>query len=226
MKYFYLYIFGLVVFIIGISYYNTINASLYTEQFNNNSIKNYVLMGDSILNNVSYVPSGKNIEALLKKQAPDDNVINLAKNDTTMTQIPPQIDNLRELDAKYNDSNTIIFLSVGGNDILATYERNETPDFDDMIKEKYKKLVDSIKIVAPEAKLYLLDLYFPRNKENQQFWPVITEWNNKLTTFALNNNASIFKVSSILTEPDDFTNKVEPSAIGGQKIVDAMLKMY
>ena len=224
MKYFYLYIFGLVFFIIGMSYYNTLNFSLYTEQFSNNSIKNYVLMGDSILNNYSYVPDGKNVAALLKKQTPDGHVVNLAKNDAIMPQIPPQIDKLRELDSKYNDSNTIIFLSVGGNDILMSYENNKKPDFDLMIEE-YKKLVDSIKIVAPKAKLYLLDLYFPRNKENEKFWPVITEWNNKLSKFAADNNVSIFKVSSILTEPDDFTNQIEISAIGGQKMVDAMLQV-
>lgn len=222
MKYFYLYIFGLVVFIIGISYYNTLNASFYTEQFNNNSIRNYILMGDSILNNLSYVPAGKNISALLKKKTPDGHVMNLAKNDATIPQIPPQIDQLRELPEKQNDSNTLIFLSVGGNDMLASYENNEKPDFDHMIEE-YNKLVESIKIVAPKAKLYLLDLYFPRNKENEKFWPVITEWNNKLTKYAMNNNVSIFKVSSILTESDDFTNKVEPSAIGGQKMVDEMI---
>ena len=224
MKYFYLYIFGLVIFIIGVSYYNTLNTSFYTEQFNNNIIRNYILMGDSVLNNYSYVSDGKNIEALLKKQAPDSHIVNLAHNDATIPQIPPQIDKLRELPEKYNDSNTIIFLSVGGNDMLAKYENNQNPDFDYMIEE-YKKLTDSIKIVAPKAKLYLLDLYFPRNKENQQYWPFIPEWNNKFTKFSLDNNLSIFKVSSILTEPDDFTNKIEPSAIGGQKMVDGMLKV-
>ena len=224
MKYFYLYIFGLVFFIIGMSYYNTLKSSLYTEQFNNNSIKNYVLMGDSILNNNSYVPDGKSIASLLKKQTPHGHVVNLAKNDAIMSQIPPQIDKLRELDSKYNDSNTIIFLSVGGNNILMIYENNQTPDFDVMIEE-YKKLVDSIKIVAPKAKLYLVDLYFPRNEENQKFWPVITEWNNKLSKYAMDNNVSVFKVSSILTGPDDFANKIEPSATGGQKMVDAMLKV-
>jgi lysophospholipase L1-like esterase len=181
-------------------------------------------MGDSILNNFSYVPDGKSVASLLKKQTPDGHVVNLAKNDAIMPQIPPQIDKLRELDSKYNDRNTIIFLSVGGNDILMNYENNEKPDFDLMIEE-YKKLVDSIKIVAPKAKLYLLDLYFPRNKENEKFWPIITEWNNKLSKYAEDNNVSIFKVSSILTEPDDFTNKIEPSAIGGQKMVDAMLQV-
>lgn len=222
MKYFYLYILGLVFFIIGMSYYNTLHASLYTEHFNNNSIKNYVLMGDSILNNNSYVPDGQGIATLLKKQTPHGHVVNLAKNDAIMPQIPPQIDKLRELDSKYNDSNTIIFLSVGGNDILMTYENHEKPDFDSMIEE-YKKLVDSIKIVASKAKLYLVDLYFPRNEENQIFWPIITEWNNKLSKYAQDNNVSIFKVSSILTEPDDFVNQIEPSATGGQKMVDAML---
>ena len=81
------------------SYYNTLNSSLYTEQFSNNSIKNYVLMGDSILNNFSYVPDGKSVASLLKKQTPDGHVVNLAKNDAIMPQIPPQIDKLRELDS-------------------------------------------------------------------------------------------------------------------------------
>jgi hypothetical protein len=224
MKYFYLYIFGLALFIIGMSYYNTLFASLYTEHFENNSILNYILMGDSVLNNYSYVSDGENIEALLKKYSPNSNIVNLANTDITISQIPPQIDKLSQLSEKQNNRNTIIFLSVGGNDILDNVENNKKPDFDHMFKE-YKKLIESIKIVSPESKLYLLDLYFPRNKENQQYWPIITEWNNKFTRFAFDNNVSIFKVSSILTEPDDFTNKIEPSAIGGKKIVDAILKL-
>jgi len=224
MKYVYLYIFSLVVFIIGMSYYNTLSASVHVEDFNNNSIRNYVLLGDSILDNYSYVPNGENIAALLKKKNQDGNVVSLAKNDTTIPYIPPQIDKLRELPASYNDSNTFIFLSVGGNDILAKYENNEKPNFDIMLEE-YNKLIESIKTVAPKAKIYLVDLYFPRNEENQRFWPVITEWNNKLTKYALDNNLSLFKISSILTDPEDFTNKIEPSSIGGQKMVDAMIKV-
>jgi len=224
MKHFYLYIFGLVVFIFGMSYYNTLTASVHIEYFNNNPIRNYILLGDSVLDNKSFVPDGENIAALLKKQNQDGHVVSLAKNDTTIPYVPPQISKIRELSASYNDSNTFIFLSVGGNDILVKYENNQKPNYDNMIEE-YNELIESIKIVAPNAKIYLVDLYFPRNKENQKYWPDITEWNEKLNKYALENNLSIFKVSSILTKPEDFANKIEPSSTGGQKMVDAMLKV-
>jgi len=212
MKYFYLYIFGLVVFIIGMSYYNTLNTSFYREGF---GITNYVLLGDSILNNSSYVSNGENIAALLQKKNPDGKVLCLATDGAKISNIPPQISSIPSL---YNDSNTIIFLSVGGNDIL---NNTHNPDFDTMLEE-YNKLIESIKIVAPEATLYLVDLYFPRNKDSEQYWQVITEWNNKLTKYASDNNVHIFNVSSILTKPEDFTG-IEPSSIGGQKMVDYMI---
>jgi hypothetical protein len=36
----------------------------------------------------------------------------------------------------------------------------------------------------------------------------------------------LFKVSGILKEPEDFTNNIEPSAIGSQKIADAIMEVY
>ena len=60
MKYFYLYIFILSIFIILMAYWNTYN---FKEGFNNN--RTYVLMGDSILKNNAYVSDGKSVESLV-----------------------------------------------------------------------------------------------------------------------------------------------------------------
>jgi hypothetical protein len=42
----------------------------------------------------------------------------------------------------------------------------------------------------------------------------------------MEKNLKLFKISNILTQPEDFTDGMEPSAIGGKKLVDEMLKIY
>ena len=41
-----------------------------------------------------------------------------------------------------------------------------------------------------------------------------------------NNIQRVFKISSILANPEDFIYEIEPSSIGSQKIVDAILSSY
>jgi len=222
MKYFYLYIFGLVCFIFAMSYYNTWNASSYTiKEGLDNKERTFVLMGDSVLNNFAYVPKGKSVFDLLKNKN-NGNVFNLAGSDTTIPYAYNQIDNIPD---SAKTSNTIIFLSIGGNDILEQSSNNEKPNLDAIIDD-YNKLVETIQVVAPKAKLYLVDLYFPRNKDYEKYYPIIQEWNNKLFTYSQKKQLPLFKVSGILKEPEDFTNNIEPSAIGSQKIADAIMEIY
>ena len=59
MDYFYLKIFGLILFIIAVSYWNTYCSSFIESFSSNKSSKAIVLLGDSILKNNSYVSIGK-----------------------------------------------------------------------------------------------------------------------------------------------------------------------
>lgn len=221
MKYFYLYIFGLVCFIFAMSYYNTWYSSFYAiKEGLGNKERNFVLMGDSVLDNFAYVPKDKSVFDLLKSQN-NGKVFNLAKNDTTIPYAYNQIDTIPD---SAKTSNTIIFLSVGGNDILEQSNSGK-PDVDALIEE-YNKLVETIQSVAPKAQLYLVDLYYPRNDKYEKYYPNIQEWNNKLFNYSQKKSISLFKISSILKAPEDFTNDIEPSATGGQKIVDTMLQIY
>ena len=67
MSYFYLKVFVLICFIIGISYWTTYNSSLF-ESFETKNKEPIVLLGDSILKNNSYVSNGKGIDELLEER--------------------------------------------------------------------------------------------------------------------------------------------------------------
>lgn len=227
MKYFYLYIFALVCFIVGMSYLNSHGFSQFVEGFNPNT-QYFLLLGDSILNNSVYVANGKSVNQLLD-QGTNNRTTCLAKDDVTITQVYDQINNISSI-LKSNSNNTTIFLSVGGNDML-----NQSTDKGDgsldskainTIFSAYKPLIKSIQTIMPGSQLVLLDIYYPDNIKYKQLHNAIREWNDKLYNYAKENNVSVLRVSDILIQPEDFTLAIEPSAIGGKKLVDAILQNY
>ena len=227
MEYFYLYIFGLIFFIVAVSYYNTYYSSF--KEGLGSGERGFLLMGDSILKNDAYVPQGKSIYDLLKKKFKDntsEKVAILARDESNVVDVYNQMERIPS--SYRNNNNTIIFLAVGGNDILNTQQKNgeTTKEMLTPIFDNYKKLVGSIREILPDATLYLFDLYYPRDKKYDKYYPIIQEWNNMVFNFALDKNIKIFKISNMLTQPEDFTQGLEPSAIGSEKIVDEMLKIY
>ena len=132
-----------------------------------------------------------------------------------------------------NSSSSTIFLSAGGNDILTHY----VDDNNDLTNKNilgtmfaaYKKLIKSIRTKMPNANIVLLDIYYPENITYKQYHPIINEWNEKIYNYASehkNNIKSVLKISNILTKGDDFTLGIEPSSIGSQKLVQAILTSY
>jgi len=224
MKYFYLYIFFLCVIILSFSYFNSIHSQ---ENFSSNPISSsnvIVLLGDSILKNNHYVSDGKSIEDLLNKKTNKFNkkIINYATDHSKIVDVYSQIS---EISTDLNTSSTSIFLSVGGNDILYYYVDQENNVTNTSILKtmfaSYVKLVQTIQMKLPKAKLFLIDIYFPQNQKYIKYYPIIREWNEMINKFASNskNNISgIVKISSSITQKEDFSNGFEPSEIGGQKI--------
>lgn len=225
MKYFYLIVFILSIFIVAKSYFN-----LLMEGFKTNGgdaiNKTYILMGDSILQNDAYVSDGKSVETLLLER--NKNTIGLAEDHSKITDVFLQVS---KLPITLNDPNTYIFLSAGGNDILSYYvdqgkDITNTSFLTTMFKA-YKKLVKSIQTRMPNAKLFLLDIYYPDNLTYQRFHSIIKEWNTMVYEFANNPQNKIdgvIKISNYLTQENDFSFGIEPSSIGGKKIVDLILQ--
>ena len=223
MKYFYLYVLLLFFVIISVSSF-THYYKYYAlrEHFSNND-KIYVLLGDSIIKNNSYVKNGKAIDDILNEKT-NGNSYCYAKDESTIVDIYSQLD---YIPSEFNKSSTAIFLSVGGNDILNIYADKEVNVKDtkvlNPIFNAYKKLIKSIQIKMPDSKLVLLDIYYPTNIKVAQYKPIIEEWNKLLSDFASMNNLQIINISEILTDSSDFTLNIEPSDTGGEKIANNIL---
>jgi hypothetical protein len=204
------------------SYRNTINI---IEGFNNNINRTYVLMGDSILKNNTYVSDGKSIESLIIER--NNKLCSFAEDHSKISDIFMQIN---KLPIELNNPTTYIFLSAGGNNILVHYvDNNEDITNTSILKPMfgaYKNLIKSIQARLPKAKIVLLDIYYPNNLQYTQFHSIIKEWNNMIYDFAdkpKNNIYSVIKISNYLTLDEDFSFGIEPSSSGGKKIVDLIL---
>jgi len=233
MEYFYIYIFGLLCFIVAMSYWNSYGFHLVEKEGFNSKKQQFLLLGDSILKNDLYVANGKSVDALLK-EATHGKTTCLAQNDATINNVYLQIDIIPESLISFSNSvkefkNTTIFLSIGGNDILEQYNTKDSSDKTKILNTiftHYKKLVKSIQNAMPNALIVLLDIYYPDNIKYRQYHKIIRKWNEKLNLYARENHLNILQISQILTKPEDFTLEIEPSAIGSEKLVNAIMKYY
>ena len=227
MKHFYLYILLLCFIIIAISTFtHYYKYYVLRESFdNNNSVKTYILLGDSIIKNNSYVKNGKAIDDILNEKT-NGNTHCYAKDDSTIVDIYSQLDSIP---SDLNKGSTIIFLSVGGNDILNNYADKEVSVKDtkvlDPIFNAYKILIKSIQTKMNDSKLVLLDIYYPTNIKLNQYKPILEEWNRLIANFASTNKLQIIKISNILIESTDFTLNIEPSESGGEKISNKLMSI-
>ena len=225
MKHFYLYILLLSFIIIAVSSFtHYYKYYVLREPFGNNKVdKTYVLLGDSILKNNSYVKNGKGIDDILNEKT-NNNTHCYAKDESTIVDVYSQLDSIP---SDLNKKTTTIFLSVGGNDILNNYADKEVSVKDTKVLEPifnaYKTLIKSIQTKMNESKLILLDIYYPRNIKFAQYKPILEEWNKMITDFASTNNLQVINISNILIESTDFTLNIEPSESGGKKIADNIL---
>lgn len=224
MKHFYIFIFFIffILYLLHLLLKNHI-----VEGFNSN--KTYILLGDSILKNDAYVKDGNSIENLLIKHNSDINLYSFAEDNSKIIDIYSQIS---KIPVEANNPDTYVFLSAGGNDILTHYvDQNEDITDTSILKpmfSSYKNLIKSISSRIPNAKIVILDIYYPDNLTYKQFHSIIKEWNNMIYDFVskpYNNIYSVIKISNQLTQGDDFSFGIEPSSNGGKKIVNLILSI-
>jgi hypothetical protein len=204
-------------------YYNTKEGFTNTRRE-----KTYILLGDSILKNDAYVSDGKSVENLIAER--NKNIYCFAEDHSQIVDVYSQID---KIPVEFNSSNTLIFLSAGGNDILTHYvDQNEDITNTSVLKpmfSSYKNIIKTIQTKLPNAKVFLLDIYYPDNLQYKRFHSIIKEWNSMIYDFAENPKNKIYgviRISSSLTQNKDFSFGIEPSSSGGNKIADLILGTY
>jgi lysophospholipase L1-like esterase len=184
---------------------------------------NIILFGDSMLNNTTYIDIDTNnndnsVPGLIKQQS-EANLYNYAKDGATIEDCYSQFHVLST-----TPTNATIFISAGGNDII-NENRNNVVDnsFVSSLFQKYSKMVLQIKDKFPNATICLLNIYKPVKPRYKRLSDSIDQWNSLIEQFAQKNGLKIIQTNKLLTTESDFIYDYEPSATGGQKIVDAIL---
>jgi hypothetical protein len=179
---------------------------------------NIILLGDSVINNTTYVPEGKSVIDVLKSKSP--NVFSYAKDGATIADCYGQLD-LVSLDL--NKPNAYLFISAGGNDIL-----NRRGQMDDAEVKKlfgqYMELIKAIRVKLTNAKINILNLYLPINPRYQSYKTSVELWNQMLqdASTKIGEMYNVIDLYRIMTSSNDFIYDIEPSETASEKIANAI----
>ena len=196
-----------IVIIFSCAYYKTLKEGL----TNNNDKNNIILMGDSVLNNSNYVPKGKSVYDNLKTKL--DNVLNVSEDGATINDLYLQLD---KIPIELNSSETFIFISAGGNNILNKQTNTDITQLFD----SFMDFLNALRSKLSNVKINIMNLYLPANPRFQSYQKSIDKWNH-----LINQNSSkvgemynVVDLNTLLTTYSDFVYDIEPSESGSEKI--------
>jgi lysophospholipase L1-like esterase len=210
-----LFIIGIsIIIIVRCAFVNSFKEGL-TNKKNNYNI---VLIGDSVLNNSNYVPSGKSVVGNLKTQT--KKVFNFAKDGATINDCYSQLD---KIPVELNKTETYIFISAGGNDILNKRGKLTSSEIRRLF-DTYMEFIRSVRTKFGSAKINVLNLYLPANPRYQSYKTSIDQWNQLIKEYSskIGEIYNVINLDTLLTRPEDFVYDIEPSVSASQKIATAI----
>ena len=208
-KYTFIIIVISILIIVSCAYFNSRKEGL----TNNDNI---VLIGDSILENSNYVPSGKSVVDLLKTKS--SNVFNFAKDGATISDCYNQLDKIPD---KLNKTETYIFISAGGNDILNNKQQLNSSAIQKLFNE-YMDFVKAVRAKFGSAKINILNLYLPANPRYKTYKESIDQWNQLIKEYSskIGEMYNVVYLDTVLTAPEDFIYDIEPSVPASENIAN------
>ena len=211
--------------IVFVTYMDLIDIHLFS--FGKEGLTNkpdIVFIGDSMLDNSSYIQSNKSVPDLMKEKG--SNLLNYAKDGATIHACYSQINSLISVSNGLCPENSVFIVSAGGNDIVNENRNNPiTESFIQTLFTQYSNMVLTIRKKCTQSPIYLLNLYKPLKPKFEKLYPFIDQWNSLLSEFADNNDLEIIKTNKMIVSKDDLTNAIEPSETGGKKIANAILNI-
>jgi lysophospholipase L1-like esterase len=200
-----------VIIIVGCAYFKSFKEGL----TNNDKI---VLIGDSVLNNSNYVPSGKSVVDILKTKT--QNVFNFAKDGATISDCYGQLD---KIPTELNTTETYIFISAGGNDILNKRGQLTSAEIKKLFND-YMDFLKALRVKLGSAKINILNLYMPANPRYQSYKTSIDQWNQLIKEYSskIGEMYTVVSLDTLLTSPNDFVYDIEPSETASEKIANVI----
>lgn len=198
-----------IVIIISCAYFKSVKEGL----TNNDNI---ILIGDSVLNNSNYVSSGTSVADILKTKT--DKVFNFAKDGATISDCYGQLD---KIPTELNKTNTYVFISAGGNDILNKRGQLTNTNIIALFKS-YMSFIDALRAKLSSVKINIVNLYIPANPRYQSYKASIEQWNQLIKEYSskIGEMYTVINLDTLLTGPQDFVYDIEPSEEASQKIAN------
>jgi hypothetical protein len=199
-------IFISIVIIFSCAYFKSLKEGL----TNNNNI---ILIGDSVLNNSNYVSEGKSVYDNLKTKL--NNILNVAKDGAIINDLYLQLD---EIPIELNNTDTFIFVSAGGNNILNKHTNTDITQ----LFNNYMDFLNALRVKLSNVQINILNLYLPANPRFQSYKKTIDQWNNLINknSSKVGNMYNVVDINSLLTTSSDFVYDIEPSESGSEKIAN------
>ena len=200
-----------IIIIVGCAYFKS-----FKEGLTNND--NIVLIGDSVLNNSNYVPSGKSVVDVLKSKT--QNVFDFAKDGATISDCYGQLD---KISTELNKSETYVFISAGGNDILNKRGQLTSAEIRKLFND-YMDFIKALRVKFTTAKINILNLYIPANPRYQSYKSSIEQWNQLIKEYSskIGEMYNVINLDTLLTTTGDFVYDIEPSESASQKIANVI----
>jgi lysophospholipase L1-like esterase len=192
-----------------------------------------VLMGDSVFDNAAYVRGGPDVVRQARDRlGPDGWRATLVAVDGAVTE------GVRRQIARIPPDATHLVVSAGGNDALGSvdvlYRGARTVgaalamlgDVVAPFEARYRTMLGEVLARGlPAAVCTVYNPVFPDPEERRYAALGLAVFNDAILRVALAAGVPILELRSICASDEDFANPIEPSVIGGEKMVSAIATM-
>lgn len=194
--------------------------------------KHIVLAGDSIFDNDGYVPNGPGVIEQMRTSIPDDwSAIKIAIDGDCIRHVYSRVEDFPEYI-------TDLVLSIGGNDALgyaSILDRAKSiQDIPDLVhapaqefRKNYGELIDHL--LTLNVTLHVCTIYTAvpfEDKLWRQYVPLALNFFNQIIkNEADKRDINVIEIDKVCILDEDYSkvSPIEPSAVGGQKIVNAII---
>jgi len=181
-----------------------------------------VLLGDSIFDNAAYVPGGSPVIEQLRSRLPRGWRATLLAKDGAITR-----DILRQLAHLRGDCSHLI-VSTGGNDALghsALLHEESSSAAEEEFREDYREMLQAVRAVRKP--IVLCTIYDSVPQLPRQAVTALSVYNDIILREGFNLGLPILDLRLICKEWTDYSSlsPIEPSEIGGARIVEVMCKV-
>jgi hypothetical protein len=195
-------------------------------------MKHIVLLGDSIFDNAAYVNGGSDVIAHVRRQIPSEWKASLRAVDGTVVEDVAK--QTRELP---NDV-THLIVSAGGNNALlnagilqqkaasSAEVLNKIADIAGAFAADYNKMMQALLTLnKPTA---VCTIYYPRMRDaliQKLAVAALATFNDVIIKHAFMAGVPLIDLRLVCNEEADYANEIEPSAAGGKKIANAIVRL-